>query len=352
GTDYSVAATPKLDTPTTTPVAEKPDPIEAALAQAPSPHASRTRRQAEDGVSACLSQSDGDAISLVLDLPAKPRRAGDLESERSSSSAFGHKLEGGSIYFTAAGASPQDAPSSVRSEPSFSPQRDSLSPIDLAVHSPGTRGQQPSTGHQAAADSAGTPPTSTVPAVAADTELFVARLRESIWRSVGKTRQSKDYTQDWLSQCRNGLPRTERTNWLSDDESSPILSEEDIVAGDLLSFDDESAGSQATEGDPEADQDRDDGTSTTVSYKTALNRAPARSDSPSDWLDLDEEASGGEGSEGGKPGVAAEFHIGSNCRDSRRSTYVTFHHNAHRYGNATPARCRSGQQGTLFAFTT
>lgn len=320
-------ATPKLDTPTTTPTAEKFNPIDFLTRSSPSARGPSARRhhpaypnfhpygpeiREEGDFSLNFSPSNpgpGGAATATttttapnnyLELPSPSKYAADLESERSSLTPD-HKRED-SVYFTAAWASPKETPSSVKSEPSFSPDRDRLSPV-RGVFNGQQRRNDDGTAATAGKESL-TPPID--PVSAADADLFVTRLRESIWKSVGKNKKNKtvrDFTQDWLSQFLTGVPRTERNNWLSDDESSTHHSvkgeesadcEEGDSAGDLLGIDDYSDEERQQEDDD--DNDRDDGTSTTLSYKTALNRNNNNTnDSQSDWLGLeDEESVGGD----------------------------------------------------------
>ncbi|KAI5302970.1 hypothetical protein KEM56_000163 [Ascosphaera pollenicola] len=251
-------ATPKLDTPTTTPTAEKFNPIDFLTRSSSSTQDHSPKRHPS-------------AHTNFLELPSPSKYAADLESERSSLTPDCKRED--SVYFTAAWASPKETPSSVKSEPSFSPDRDRLSPVGGFFN--GQQAPNNSTTVTAGNNKESlTPPVN--PVSAGDADLFVTRLRESIWKSAGKNKKHKnktvrDFTQDWLSQFLTGVPRTERNNWLSDDEASTQHSEkgeaaaeeeEGGTAGDLLGIDDFS--------DEEGDDDRDDGTSTTLSYKTLV----------------------------------------------------------------------------------
>ncbi|KAI5310231.1 hypothetical protein KEM55_000238, partial [Ascosphaera atra] len=271
--------------------------------------------------------------SSFLELPDPAKYAADLDAERWSLTPDGSRHDGnnngndndnpnqrqeGSVYFTAAALSPKDAPSSVKSEPSFSPDRvRSLSPgySRAKTNDPNSYSKSNSNNYSQddlAADTAN-------PSKEA-TDLFVRRLRESIWKAAGKTnsRSNNDgslsvgghhtgngngngngknpstFTQDWLAQFLTGVPRTERTNWLSDDESSSsAASEREVKGGNARKS--RGVGFECLDSEGEL-------TDTTRSYTTAVNREKTNTvegegegkedgnGEDDDWLGLEDES--------------------------------------------------------------
>ncbi|PGH21507.1 hypothetical protein AJ80_03175 [Polytolypa hystricis UAMH7299] len=139
-------------------------------------------------------------------LPTLPKYPRDSESLLSSSPE--HK-RAESSYYTAAWGSPYATPSPRRLSWSLKSFQGNLSPGARDTSPTSMRSGRPKTSGANNNDSLRPEP---------------PRLSKRFYGSIGRGRSSrqggktiKDFTQDWINQYLSGQPRTERTNWLSDD---------------------------------------------------------------------------------------------------------------------------------------
>ncbi|KAF3480181.1 myosin class II heavy chain [Arthroderma uncinatum] len=142
-----------------------------------------------------------------LAVPSGYRGTSDAQSSTFSPD---NKRTDTSAYYTAAWGSPYATPSSRRlSWQLRSRQGDFESELETSPFSIRTTGQEQErleTGSEVGA----------VPFPELTSTLFERDLQtESVSRNRGKS--IKDFTQDWINQYLTGKPRSERTNWLSDD---------------------------------------------------------------------------------------------------------------------------------------
>ncbi|QSS60380.1 myosin class II heavy chain [Histoplasma capsulatum] len=157
------------------------------------------------------------AASSLVSLPSLPKYHAESDSLSSSPE---HRKTDSSVYYTTAWGSPYATPSPKRHPSSFLRNRRR----EEGGYSNNTNSEEdsPSSTKSTHSNSRKISGSNHKGSVKPSSSRVSRRFYGSIGRGAARGRQGnpiKDFTEEWINQYLSGQPRTERTNWLSDDSA-------------------------------------------------------------------------------------------------------------------------------------